>query len=218
MANWSNCGLVVTGYPHDLRPFRRAAGALRGRIDTSRSEIFPEEFEYGECEGGDLVANGVKRLPGGFQSATYGFHAINRSPSPDPAEHFKQISRRFPRLAFVLVESDHNVDSHGSYLLLNGRRRWWSVPRKIETEVMERWYRWYGLVNKDGTINWDDDSDGQYAAICDGIFEMMDIAAAKWNEDVFAWLKRLPGGAPASARPARRKRNPPASKRSRRKS
>jgi hypothetical protein len=213
MANWSGLRLVVTGYPVDLRPFRRAAGALKGRIDTSQSEIFPEEFEYGESE--DLVAEGVKRLPGGFQSASYYFQA--RYDAVDPAEYFRQISRRFPRLAFVLVVSDPNGDSHGSYLVLNGRRRSWSVPEKLKIEVMERWYREWGVVNKDGTVNWDDGSDDQYCAMCNGLEEMMDIAEAKWREHALAWLRGLPSGAPASARPARGKQTQPTSKRSRRK-
>ena len=52
MANWCNLRLVVTGAPDEVAAFRRDAGALRGRIDTSRSRVFTDEMEYGE--GGDL--------------------------------------------------------------------------------------------------------------------------------------------------------------------
>lgn len=48
MADWYNLRLEVTGLPADLQTFRKAAGALRGRIDTSRSAIFTAAMEYGE--------------------------------------------------------------------------------------------------------------------------------------------------------------------------
>jgi hypothetical protein len=57
MANWSNLQLVVTGQPEDIASFRRAAGALEGRIDTRHSKIFTCEMEIGE--GGDLEADEV---------------------------------------------------------------------------------------------------------------------------------------------------------------
>jgi hypothetical protein len=45
MANWCNLRLIVTGRADDLKPFRRAAGALRGRIKAKRSEIFTDEMD-----------------------------------------------------------------------------------------------------------------------------------------------------------------------------
>jgi hypothetical protein len=122
MANWCNLRLLVTGVPKNLKPFRRAAGALSGRIDTNRSTIFTPEMEYGE--GGDLEAGGVRRFQKRFQCAIFGLQGRN----DDYVDHFREVSRRFPTLAFVLVYSDPNADEHGSYLLRNGRQRLWSVP------------------------------------------------------------------------------------------
>jgi hypothetical protein len=117
MANWCNLRLIVTGHADDLKPFRRAAGALRGRIKAKRSEIFTDEMEYGE--GDDLTADGIRPFRGRLRSAVYRLQGANT----DYAEHFRFVSQRFPRLAFVLVVSDPNDDVHGSYRLVNGRQR-----------------------------------------------------------------------------------------------
>src|SRR6185503_14105651 len=171
MANWCNLRLLVTGLPDDIKPFRRAAGALSGRIDIKRSTIFTEEMEYGE--GRDLEAEGVSRFRRRFQCAKFVFQGRN----DDYADHFRMISRRFHRLAFVLVYSDPNADSHGSHLLRNGRQRWWNVPSRMRETIVRRQYIRNGAVDDKGDVDYDaeqaDDADW------DAFFEMMDVAERK---------------------------------------
>jgi hypothetical protein len=81
---------------------------------------------------------------------------------------------------------------------------------------MERWFRKYGAVEEDGTIDWNDDT-GQSVAFWDAVWEMMDIAEAKWRPEVIAYLRRLPSTATARARPTPRKPTQQKPKRSRRK-
>src|SRR6187402_1458730 len=88
MANWCNLRLVVTGHARDLAPFRRAAGALRGHIDTSRSTVFTGDMEYGE--GGDLEADGLTRFDGDLRRAKYRFQGRN----DDYVDFFREMSRR----------------------------------------------------------------------------------------------------------------------------
>jgi hypothetical protein len=183
MGNWSNLRLVVTGDPLDLTPFRRLAGALRGRIDASRSQIFTEDMEYGE--GGDLEGDGVRRFHN-YRRATYRFQGKN-----DYFDgHFQQVSRRFPRLAFVLVVGDPNGDWHGSYLLLRGRQREWTVPARVQGEIHERNCRLTGAITKDGKIDYD--SDEAEVAFWDSHSEFMDAAEARWDPRVLDWLMALP--------------------------
>jgi hypothetical protein len=198
MANWCNLRLIATGHANDLKPFRLAAGALRGRIKARHSDIFTEEMEYGEC--GDLEADGIRRFRGQLRSAVYRLQGRNT----DYVEHFRYLSQRFPRLAFVLVVSDPNSDIHGSYCLLNGRRRWWSVPHRVERQIFARRYREYGAVDENGTV----DYDHEYADVAewDAFFEMMDVAEAKWNQDVLRWIRQLPSQKRRGTRPSRETR------------
>ena len=129
MANWSNLRLVATGSRDDVAPFRRAAGALEGRIDTKNSTVFRPEMEFGE--GGDLEADDVTVFRRVYRQTSYRFQGRNT----DDVGHFEKVSRTFPRLALVLVWSDPNVDSHGSYLLLNGRTRQWEVPQRTKARI-----------------------------------------------------------------------------------
>jgi len=208
MANWCNLRLIATGHAEDLTAFRRAAGALRGRIKAKQSEIFTDEMEYGE--GGDLEADRIRRFRGQLRSAVYRFQGRNT----DYVEHFRYVSQRFPRLAFVLVVSDPNGDLHGSYRLVNGRQRWWSVPRRVERQIFARRYCEYGCIHKDGEV----DYDYEYADVAewDAFFEMMDVAEARWNDEVLWWIRTLPARTSRSTRSSDQKRIISRSRRARR--
>lgn len=189
MADWSNLRLVATGHAADLAPFRRAAGALRGRIDTSRSTVFTEEMEYGE--GGDLETDGLERFDGDLRRASYRFQGRN----DDHVDHFTSVSRRYPRLAFVLVVSDPSRDDNGSYLIRKGRRRFWGISERMHQQLFTKHLRKWGVLPEDAvvdfhTIEWEDEYvDG---AFWDALFEEMDVSLAKWDREVQKWLRALP--------------------------
>ena len=200
MANWCNLRLVVTGHARDLAPFRRAAGALRGHIDTSRSTVFTEDMEYGE--GGDLAADGLTRFDGDLRRAKYRFQGRN----DDYVDHFRDVSRRYPRLAFILVVSDPNSDDNGSYLLRNGRRRWWPMPLRLHEKLFARHLRTWHAVPDGSPIDFDalDHADNRVDyAYWDAMFEGMDVAQAKWDGEVLSWLVpcRRSRGEPHGVRP-----------------
>jgi hypothetical protein len=182
MANWSNMCLVVTGRPADLATFRRAAGALEGRIETKKSSVFTEEMEIGE--GGDLEADRARVFRRVFRRASYRFQGANT----DYRGHFVGVSRRFPAIAFVLVFSDPNFDEHGSYLISRGRARVWRVPRRTEEAIQMKHYRAAGLVDASGDVDYD--SDDAFWPEWEAFFEMMDVAADHWDDEVVAWLKK----------------------------
>ena len=188
MANWCNLRLVVTGHADDLAPFRRAAGALRGRIDTTRSQVFTDEMEYGE--GGDLEVAGVSRVDGDLRRASFIFQGRNT----DHVDHFVDVSRRYPRLAFVLVVSDPNADDNGSFLIWRGRKRWWSVSRRLHDKLFAKYLRWWDVV-PEGKVDFDAldlGDDTVDMAFWDTLFEEMDVAESKWEKDVIARLRKLP--------------------------
>ena len=141
MANWCNLRLVVTGAPDEVAAFRRDAGALRGRIDTSRSRVFTDEMEYGE--GGDLETDGLTRVDGDLRRASYRFQGRNN----EHLDHFRAVSRRYPRLAFVLVVSDPNDPDNGSHLLRKGRSRWWGMPSRLHDELFVKHLRRYEVAS-----------------------------------------------------------------------
>lgn len=181
MANWCNLRLSVFGARGELPAFRKAAGRLKGRINTERSTIFLPEMERGES--GDLTAYEPEPFGRLFQRADYTFQGRN----DDYANYFRETSVRWPSLGFVLTFGDPNADAHGSHLLLNGRQRTWVIPAKLHRELMRKHYKRWGLVNSRGRMDYDaEDADW---AEWDAYFEMMDIAAEHWNPQVLAWLR-----------------------------
>jgi len=182
MANWCNVRLSVFGTPTELKPFREAAGALDGRIDTTRSSIFLEEMEIGE--GADLEARGVRSFHRRFQRAEYIFQGRNT----DHLDHFIKVSKRYPRLAFVVTYSDPNGDDHGSHLVVKGRSRSWVVSGRRRESIVRAAYREHGCVDKQGRIDYDHD----YSDVADwaAFSEMMRVASVKWNGSVLEILQR----------------------------
>jgi len=196
MANWCNLRLAVTGHAADLAPFRRAAGALTGPVYTDRSTVFTPDMEQGE--GGDLQAHGLERLAGELRRAVYTFQGRNT----DHVDHFRGVSRRYPRLAFVLAVGDPTLPPDYSYLLRKGRQRRWSAPEPLYNELFAKHLRQNGLVPEDAPVDVDtldfDDPDVDLA-YWDAAFELMEVAQAHWDVDVLAWLRALPP-APAPKR------------------
>ncbi len=195
MANWLNLRLVVTGYPRDVAAFAKAAGAPEGRIDTRKSSVFTREMEHGE--GGDLEADRARVFRRRFRRASYRFQAANI----DFTEHFVAVSSRYPRLAFTLVWSDPNGDSHGSDLLRAGRKRSWQVSGSQGEKIFMKHYRVAGVVSRNGEV----DYDHPYAdaAEWEAFFEMMDVAEGHWDDLVADWLRKRPRRAGATRQPAR---------------
>jgi hypothetical protein len=188
MANWCNLRLIATGHATDVARFRRAAGALTGRIDTTHSQVFTEDMEYGE--GGDLEALGLSRVDGDLRAASYIFQGRNT----DHVDHFVELSKSWPRLAFVLVVSDPNHPDNGSFLIRKGRKRWWALPWQTHLRIFARLLRQRDAVPP-GPIDFDTldhDDETVEMAYWDAAFEGMDVAQAKWNADVIAWIRKLP--------------------------
>jgi hypothetical protein len=183
MANWCNLRLVATGRAREIEAFRTAAGARRGRIDTRKSRIFTREMEYGE--GGDLETVPLRRWKGRYRTGRYRFQGRN----DDYMDHFRDVSRRFPALAFVLVYSDPNSDVHGSYLLVSGKSRHWQVPRTVADRVLREEYANAGVMMANGDIDYD--SDEADFAEWEAFWKMMDLAERKWDSTV---LELLAGG------------------------
>jgi hypothetical protein len=193
VANWCNVRLSVFGTPAEIKPFRNAAGALGGRIDAAKSAVFLEEMEIGESR--DLEAWGESSFRRRFRRAEYVFQGRNT----DHLDHFVEVSKRYPRLVFVLTYSDPNGDDHGSHLIVKGRSRSWRVPMRTRDATSRRAYRRYGCVDGRGRIDYDHD----YADLADweALSELMRIASVKWDAKVLELLQR-------HARPARAVNSP----------
>ena len=188
MANWLNLRLEVSGPLSAVRKFRRSAG-------RPPSAVFPEDLAVGE--GGDFGADPIQPFGSVFKTAPYRFQGCN----DDYVEHFAAVSRSFPDLAFVLVYSDPNGDSHGSYLVLNGRRRRWELPVRVKKEILKRKYKRAGVVDDRGRVDYD--ADEADFAEWEAFWEMMDVAEAHWRQDVRAFLKKT-DRATTRNRPSRR--------------
>ena len=182
MANWCNLQLSVFGPADQLEAFRKAAGRLEGRVDTRRSSVFLPEMERGES--GDLTSHAPKPFGRRFQRAEYTLQGRN----DDYGDHFREISEQYPALVFVLTYGDPNADAHGSHLLLAGRQRIWGVPARLHRELMRKHYKRRGLVNSRGHMDYEADDSGM--AEWDAYFEMMDVAAARWDATVLKWLRK----------------------------
>lgn len=181
MANWCNIWLVVFGPSDELLAFRRDAGRLKGRVDATKSKVFLPEMEFGE--GGDLTACAPRAFGRRFQRATYTLQGRN----DDHVDHFREISGRYPGLAFILAYSDPNADDHGSYLLVRGRARTWRVPNRLRHELMLRQYRRFKMIDARGRMDYDgEDSDlAEWIAFGD----MMNAGVARWEPIVLKWLR-----------------------------
>jgi hypothetical protein len=208
MANWSNLRLTVTGYPADIAAFRVAAGRAPGRIDASRSRVFTEDMEYGE--GGDLQAGRMTRVAGDLRRISYKFQGRN----DDHADHFRNVSRHYPRLAFVLVVSDPNSPGNGSFFLWKGRIRWWNLPDRLHDELFVKHLRKTDVVPPWVPVDFDtldyDDAEVDMA-YWDAMFEGMDLAELRWESDAIEWIRGLPAAKTASGKavtPKSRARKP----------
>lgn len=181
MANWCNLRLSVIGRPDDVLAFRKDAGRLEGRIKAAKSKIFLPEMEIGESR--DLEAAAAGRFRRTFQRAEYLFQGRN----DDHGDHFRSVSERYPRLAFVLTYGDPNADAHGSHLFLAGRQRIWQVPQRLHRELMRRHYRRWKALDARGRMDYDHEQSSE--AEWDAYFEMMDRAAAHWDDVIERWLR-----------------------------
>ena len=116
MANWCNLRLSVFGLPDEIAAFRKAAGRAKGRINTEKSTVFLPEMERGES--GDLTAYEPERFGRRFQRVEYTLQGRNT----DHADHFRDVSERYPSLAFVLTFGDPNADAHTAAIYSSGGR------------------------------------------------------------------------------------------------
>ncbi len=173
-----------------MPPARSAAGSTRTTAPSSppswslaREEIFE--------------SHGLQRLAGDLRRTRYSFQGRN----DDHVDHFAAVSRRYPRLAFVLVVSDPHASDNGSYLLLKGRRRRWIMPEQAQDDLFAAHLRKWDLLPEGARFDFsaiDLNDDTVSMAYWDAMFEEMDIAQAHWDDEVLRWLKALP---PEPSRP-----------------
>ena len=180
MADWYNLRLAVTGLPPDVQRFRRAAGALKGRIDTRRSDVFTQAMEHGETM--DLEAEAPVRFHDHWKTVTYRFQGRYT----DHVDNLRPVSGRFPTLAFVLTYGDA-MDSHGSYFLVGGAiAGHWDVPKRRARAIFRSNYLAHGLRTWKQIYA---DYDEAYWAEAEAGDEAMDLAARHWDVGVARWLR-----------------------------
>jgi hypothetical protein len=73
-------------------------------------------------------------------------------------------------------------------------RREWEVPEQTEQRLFKKHYRAAGVVNAKGEVDYD--ADEADSAEWDAFFEMMDVAAEHWGDDVAGFLRRQQREAP----------------------
>lgn len=155
MGNWSNVTLLVVGQRTSVLEFARQA---RPRS----SEIF-SDFREGETF--DLRSDRVRKIGRDLSKKTYDFQVRN----DDGCKHFSSVSRRFPKLRFVLSYFHPADGSCGSYLIERGKSKEFLLPAQL----------WEDLLAKHGYVDSEDDDDEWEYWVASR--EGMDIAQAWWE-------------------------------------
>jgi hypothetical protein len=160
MANWSNVQLVIAG---------RSASVLRfSRLARVRpSSLFQPDMRQGE--GGNLTSTRVAKLGSNLLKKAYSFQVRN----DDGLQHFRRVSRRYPKLCFVLSYGDPNADDYGSYFILRGRARSYKLSDRLKEAVMAR----HGVT---GDAE-DDDDEWRF---WDASSDLVDLAEAHWQKSM----------------------------------
>ena len=154
MANWINARLIATGPRDAVLAFAAAA-----HVQTKR--VFRPDMLIGEAV--PLRRDRVERVADGLYRKRYIFQVRNSTGE----EHFTRVSKRYPRLSFVLVYGDPNGDSYGSALIARGERQEYVISARQARAV----WRKHRVTDED-----DDDS-----RFWEASWELMDLAEAHWT-------------------------------------
>ena len=171
MATWSNVRVTAVGRRGALRRFRDEAWPPFRHTRAGGFEVFLPCWECGE--GGDLYTDGARKVSApDVYAATYVFQARDG----EELDHFHEVSRHFPRLAFIVTESSPDFDEHRADLVIEGRARRWSVPRRTRDRLLRQAIADRGLDPNDPS-----DDDQLYHAEFDAFSAMLDTADAHWR-------------------------------------
>lgn len=156
MANWSNARLLAVGTRH-------AVSAFSAKARKSPTTIFRGDMLVGEAQG--LRAERLERLDADRYRKVYRFQVCD----DDGLVYFRRISERHPKLSFILVYGDPNMDAYGSYSLKIGLVKEFRVSRAQNHSVMRK--HGVGLEDDDEWRFWE------------ASWELMDVAEAHWASE-----------------------------------
>lgn len=137
----------------------------RGR----RDDIFNPDMWVGE--GGELWADRMKDIGDGLSLKRYHFQIRN----DDGRQHFRNVSRRYPSLSFVLADYWYSPDECRSFLLQNGRTREYEVPDDVRNAILAKSGHDPDLESDD-----DDDQELNYWNGWYGSWDVMDMVESRW--------------------------------------
>jgi hypothetical protein len=162
MATWCNARLIVAGHGADVTRFRRLVHA--------QPSVFSPDMLVGETQ--ELFSERAIPLGPELLEKKYFFQVR----SDDGLDHFRDLSRSYPALCFVLVYGwdGWNEYSYGSYFIFRGHTRNFSASARLVEKV----------VAKHGV---DDNPDGDwpYEPEVNAERELMDLAEARWQKSLF---------------------------------
>ena len=170
VANWCNARLIVVGQRPDVVELSRHA---RSRP----SSLFEPDMLEGE--GQDLFAERMETLGRGLSKKKYVFQVRN----DDGHDHFREISRRYRSLWFVLAYHDPNSGEFGSYFIRQGRSRVYLVPEDVITSVMST----YG-------VDYDSDDEENECRFWEASWAVIDMAESRWLPAVLKKATTAAGG------------------------
>jgi hypothetical protein len=174
MGNWSNVRLVVIGTRTEVETFAKIAGRTDGRIRRPKPPVWEPWMEFGECA--DLEADGFQHRRS-LSRIDYRF----QTKSPDVLTHFRGVSRRFPKLHFILGWGDPELTDIYSDYVRAGRARHYTVPERTRNEVRRRHLRDWGATGEG--ID-EDDEDEEFWADVDAEWELIGVVVARWEKEV----------------------------------
>jgi hypothetical protein len=156
VANWSNARLIVIGCHPAVLEFSRKAR-------NNPPSIFTSDMLVGEAQ--ELCSERIERWHPGLSRKKYVFQVRN----DDGRDHFREISREFKSLHFILVFDDGGDGKFGSYLIRDGHCRTYSIPQKLVNAVLAK-HKAVEILN-----------DEDYFEYFEACWELMDLAQAHWE-------------------------------------
>ena len=157
MATWCNARLIVVGRSADVACFRRLAHARP-------SAVFRQDMLVGEAQ--DLFSERATPFDPGCTQKGYYFQARGE----EGLDHFRDLSRFFPALSFVLVYG-WDDRAYGSHYIFRGHARSYTVSTRFAEETMSK----YGVEEgPDGEWPYDEERQAE----C----ELMDLAEGYWGK------------------------------------
>ena len=134
-------------------------------------------------ESNHLFAKRMKNLGQGLCQKQYGFDVRN----DDGRAHFREVSRRYPALYFVLVYWDQSSNEYGSYLISGGRSRWYLMTEDAIEAMFEK-HGWDPELYPGPGEKWRDKHWDNELAYDEASWELMEHCEERWLRVVY---KRL---------------------------